>query len=410
MNTKRNRIGIPKKGILIFVSLIPYLKPDYFSYVPGVNKLYVLMSYIWLLFLVMQFMCALICKKIKIHFFVVLVLMLNVLPNLRMFIVSGWNGEPLKALLNTIALILIIEIYQNDWNLLIRTIMVYFEFTVYLNFLTLFIFPNGLYHEGLYTDNWLLGYANSEIKYLILAGLVAIIYDRFTHQHRRSILLCIVVAISIVRLGAVTGIIGMLIMVALYWLQKKKIKILNLKNIAIVTAIAFVYFIVEKNIVNYVELIKNLTGKTVTFISRFDIWNKTISFWMRNPLFGWGCKAAEQRGIEYNNIYATNAHNTYLEYMYLGGIIELLIFIAIIYFIYQIGKTCKICQLKFAIYSCIGGFLVMMLTEAYIAPVVQLIYLISYFTLYNCSDLIVKGVHKSGVKLYGKYNRSSIQC
>ena len=383
MNLQRKNTKIPKQELIIFISLIPFLRPDFFSYINGLNKLYILASYAGLAILLMQFMFVWFSRKIKVHFIAVLVLLLNLIPILRMFVVSGWNGEPIKLFISTLALVLIVEIYQLRWILIIRALMIYFELIVYLNFITIILFPGGLYHQGLYTDNWLLGYSNSEIKYLILAGLVAIVYESLMHSRIRSTLLCVVVAISILRLDVVTGIVGILAMVVLYWLQKKRIKIFNLKNVAIITAAIFFYFIVEQKIVEYVELIRNLTGKTVTFTSRFDIWNRTILFWQNSPLLGWGWKSSGQRGIEYSNIYATNAHNTYLEYLYLGGIIELVIFIFIIYAIYRIGKDKLNCKVKQATYACMGGFLIMMLTEAYTAPVVQLLYLIAYFALYN---------------------------
>lgn len=383
MSSKSKGIKIPRQELIIFISLVPFLRPDFFSYVSGLNKLYELTSYAGLVILLMQFIFLWISRKIRIHIFAVLVLLLNVVPIPRMLMVSGWNGEPMKLFVSTLALVLLVEIYQSRWILIVRALMIYFELIVYMNFITIILFPGGLYHQGLYTDNWLLGYSNSEIKYFILAGLVAIVYESIMQSRVRSTLLCVVVAISILRLDVVTGIVGILAMVVLYWLQKKKIKIFNLRNMAIVTAVIFVYFIVQQKIVEYVGLIEELTGKTVTFTSRFDIWNRTILFWQKNPLLGWGWKSSGQRGIEYDNVYATNAHNTYLEYLYLGGIIELAIFIFIIYAIYRAGKNKSDCKVKQATYACIGGFLIMMLTEAYTAPVVQLLYLVAYFALYN---------------------------
>lgn len=390
MSSTSKGIKIPKQELILFISLVPFLRPDFFAYVFGLNKLYELAGYAGVAILLMQFLYLWIRRKIRVHIFAVLVLMLNIVPILRMLMVSGWNGEPIKLFISTLGLLLFVEIYQARWILIIRALMVYFEMVVYMNFITIILFPGGLYHQGLYTDNWLLGYSNSEIKYLILAGLVAIVYESLHYSRIRSTLLCVVVAISILRLGAVTGIIGMLAMVGLYWFQKKRIKIFNLKNMAIITAVVFFYFIVQQKVVEYVGLIEELTGKAVTFTSRFDIWNRTILFWQQNPLLGWGWKSSGQRGIEYSNVYATNAHNTYLEYLYLGGIIELAIFIFIIYAIYRAGKDKPDCKVKQATYACMGGFLIMMLTEAYTAPVVQLLYLVAYFALYNLPNVSSK--------------------
>lgn len=386
MSLKDKSIKIGKKELIIFALLIPFLEPDYFSYIPGLNRIYSFLRYTGLIILIIQFVYAWIGKKIKLHIFSFLLLVLNILPIFRMISMSRWNGEPIKLFINTFAIILIIELYLKYWKFLIRALMAYFEILVYINFITIIIFPNGLYHEGLYSDNWLLGYSNSEVKYLIFAGLIGLIYGYLTHSYKRCIVLFIVSVVSILKLGSVTGIVGMIIMLVLYQVQRKKHNLFNLKNMAIVTALCFTYFIVEQNVVKYVGVIADLTGKTVTFTSRFSIWNKTLSFWRNNPILGLGWKPSVQRGIEYSNAYATNAHNTYLEYLYLGGIIELIIFIFVIYLIYRIGKGKQDCIIGKAIYACIGGLLIMMLTEAYTAPVVQLLYLVCYFAFYNLND------------------------
>ena len=398
-------IKISKKELLIFISVIPYLKPDFFSYVPIINNAYLVLKYVFLVILILSFVSAWIGKKIKLHAFSVLLFALNLLPILRMLSVSGWSGEPIKQFIDVVALILIVEINQNYWRMLIRALMVYFEIIVYLNFITILLFPNGLYHEGLYMDNWILGYANSEVKYLILAGLVSIIYGYLSQSKMRSILLCGIAVISLLKLGSITGIIGLITMCILYLLQRRNNSFFNLKNIAIVVAICFIYFIVEQNVLNYVDFIAELTGKTVTFTSRFNIWEKTILFWLNNPLLGLGWKSSLQRGIEYNNIYATNAHNTFLEYLYLGGVVELIIFIMVIYAIYRVGNEKQDIILEKVIYACVGGFLVMMLTESYTTPVIQLIYLICYFAAKNTNININNIKNKAKLKMVRLRNK-----
>lgn len=377
-------IKILKKELLIFILIIPYFKPDYFSYIPVIRNIYSLLKFIFLYFLILQFLSVWIRNKIKWNGFLLLIISLNLFPILRMFLVTGWNGEPIKQFIDVIALILIFEIYQKDWNALIRALMTFFELMVYANFITILVFPQGLYHEGLYWDNWLLGYSNSEVKYLMVAGLISIIYSCITKTKKRSVILSCVVVITLLRLASVTGIVGMTVMIGLYLLQsKRKINIFNLKNVAVATAICFIYFIIEQNIVKYVDIIAKVTGKTVTFTSRFNIWAKTIDLWLKNPMMGYGWKTSVQRGIEYRNIYATNAHNTYLEYLYLGGIIELVLFIVTIYMIYRIAKLNQGTVAVKSIYACMGGFLIMMLTEAYTSPTVQFIYILCYYVASN---------------------------
>ena len=380
-------ISFTQKEATIFLMIMPFLKPEYFSYVPGVSQIYSLAKYAFLAFLLLYFVGAMARGLIKFHYFSGLILALNFYPVLRMLVGAGWNGEPVKQFVDVLGLLLICENYQKDWKSLIRAFMTYCECIVYLNFLTILLFPNGLYHIGLYRDNWLLGYSNSEVKYLILAGLVAILYGYTTETKARSIVLGCVIAASLLMLGSVTGLVGVISMIGLYVLQSKKdFNLFNLKNIAIIVVICFIYFIVEQNIVNYVSLIRDLTGKTVTFTSRFNIWSKTLEMWAANPIFVYGWKTASFRGLQYDNVYATNAHNTFLEYLYLGGVIEISLFVSVIYVLYRLGKKHQNTVPIRAIYSCIGGFLVMMLTEAYVTPTVQLIYLMSYFASLHVAD------------------------
>lgn len=376
-----------RKELTIFLLIMPFLKPEYFSYVSGLSQLYNLAKYAFLAYLLLHFIGAMAREEIRFHGYSGLILVLNAYPVVRMLLGAGWNGEPIKQFLDVLGLVLICENYQNDWKSLIRAAMTYCEAIIYLNFLTIILFPDGLYHIGLYKDNWLLGYSNSEVKYLILAGFVAILYGYTTGTRTRSIVLGCVVAVTMAMLGSVTGIVGITAMVGLYVLQgRKKVSLFNLRNITIVVFLCFIYFIAEENIVHYVSLIRDLTGKTVTFTSRFQIWSKTFELWAAKPLLGYGWKSATMRGLEYNNIYATHAHNTFLEYLYLGGISEIGLFAAAIYILYRMGSKYQGTVPVKAVYACIGGFLVMMLTEAYVTPTVQFIYLLAYFAILHVEE------------------------
>lgn len=281
---------------------------------------------------------------------------------------------------------------KNNARMLAKGALWFFLIICSLNFLSLILYPEGLYSETnlQYTSNlhWILGYKNLHILYIMQLILWGGVYDILTNDKitKISISLILYSLIMAIAANSTTSIVGICILLAFEILLaiRPKTKIINILIFLIIYVLSFVSVIVFRIQERFDGAIYGLTGKHSDLVGRTYIWDSILDLIKRRLFLGYGKETALVRQSKMIRYQASHAHNEVLEIVYRTGLLgSVLLFVLIResfgpLYEYKESKICK--YLTIAIFS-IG---VMTLTEYYAFQ-----FLIPFFAIsYNIKFLI----------------------
>ena len=291
------------------------------------------------------------------------------------FISTFYNGGySLKSLgMNEIILLSFVifldYMFETDVSVALSVLTLHYEILVYMNFLTVFLFPQGLYNQGPGRDYWFLGQVNQTVLYIIPAILLELLYSRYVRNKRtpgiRAWGMILAGSITLLRVWSATALVGMLIFGGLIcWglFYRRAVKVNVGAELSIVTFLAFVVFRLQ----NYFSFfIVNVLHRNLSFSTRTEIWDSAFGYISKKLLLGYGMESIEQATERFG--YMT-PHNRYLYLCYQGGIVMLIMF-----FLFLAGGNRilrKAEKTKAAVYisACVCAFLVMMQFESYNTP------------------------------------------
>ena len=278
---------------------------------------------------------------------------------------------------------------KNDTKNFINAFLLLLEILIYSNFISILIYPDGMYDTHLQSYNWILGYDNSHIIYFITPFYISYINKMLNkNQNFRFVLLTIISMLSVFIRFSATSIVGysLILLFMIFNKTLKNIKIFNIYNYLITNLILFFAIVIFRvqNLFSY--LIVNILHKDLTFTNRTGIWDRTIAYINKSILFGYGLEPSTIRSTKNNFIYGINAHNFILEIMYQGGILALISFVAIL-----ISACKKLYKYKNNMVSKVVSFVIfvlflMMITEYYN---IQFIFIVLVFA-FNIEYIIKK--------------------
>ncbi len=258
---------------------------------------------------------------------------------------------------------------KNNTKTFFKSISNYFSLLILINFISILMYPSGMYTTTLnYTDNWILGYRNLHILYIMLgllfSYLISIIY--YKKLRFRDYVLTLISTVSLFIADSGTSKIGILIILVGCILPKiLNNRIFNIKSYTIAYIVSCVSIIFLR-IQNYFEhLIVDILHRNLTFTGRTYIWDYIIKYINQKPMLGYGKEYIEYRLYKTSHWPSSHAHNLILEILYQSGIIGLISYLIIAYnsfkqlYIYRNSKVSKIISLF------IFAYMIMLLTEFY---------------------------------------------
>jgi exopolysaccharide production protein ExoQ len=286
------------------------------------------------------------------------------------------NGDIAKYLgyfITCIGLLLLIELYSKVGPDSLMAALVYiFRFMVYINFILLILYPNGVYtvsdiYSSAVTRYNFLGLDNQTGPYFIL--LMSLSLCRQFSKGNRIDLLCkmdiLVCTISTIYLWSATAIVGFFVFY-LFYLLALKYNIVNLRASYKVIGVIFVIVVLFQGTTLLKPIFEGLLNKDVTLTGRTYIWKEAISMIFKNPLLGYGIQ--ESPNLVYFFVYQDyrTAHNEYLQILINGGIGCIVLLLAQLSKVKQVINKPKNRNRSSMILSAgIVALLVMMLTESY---------------------------------------------
>ena len=328
-------IKIQKNVLIAFLALIIFFEPTYISILPHEGILYNILKLITALFIFIYFIKR--KKTLSISQILVLVGELVVL----IFTILN-NGQIESEFLNFImlgTLVLLIELYSDDFISLLEALMLHFELCIYINLGSLILFPERLFSRSNVaygaTYEWFLGSRNSFINWLLPGLIIALIYRFYKRKSKRW--LCLVVGILVTQLfqTSSTLIVSSAIILCLAVIPYFNRVFRPTISFCVSMVIQFVIVILN-NVKFLAPIVEGILGKNLTFTNRTTIWKNAIN---HISIFrGYGklqsTQVAEILGNFGNYIWkgATHAHNQLLNLGFQGGVI-LVVITLIIYYI-----------------------------------------------------------------------------
>ncbi len=382
-----------RNTLIVILLLIPFFTPEYlineifrisniFMYYKYIAAVIILVLYLW---------------QGKISKYIIAILCYNITIIVATSLNSSANiNAAINSAISLVSVCLLLElVMREDPKKAIKAMLIIFEVLIYLNFLTIILYPEGLYASKLYSNNWLLGYDNQHIITILPGIAVSLLYSSYDGNKLkiRTIILIIISTISVIVTFSATSVVAIALMLIFIIVRKKifnNTKILNLKNYIITYLTLFFSIVIIRMQEIFRYLIVEVLHKSLTFTGRTLIWDRTLDFIKYKPLFGYGVENATVRAVKVGWDNATHAHNTILEILYKGGFIALFIYTYIITIVsknlmkYKDKMASKI--ISFTIFT----FFIMMIVEARDVVNFYIILLLGYNI-----ERIVKDIQKN---------------
>lgn len=326
---------IYKHQIESFIILLACLNITYFNnMIPKLSTILFLLRLV-LLGYIFANMCV---SKQKISKTMISLLCLSGWIMLVTLFMEGTVTAVLRALSIPLLLSLYIDWKRNNRNLLscIDVWLKVLSVLIILDFISMFLYPNGMYADSMYSLNWVLGYKTARLVFslpcCVLATIVSIKkYNKITWKTYLCYIISVgslyysqATAASVSLLVACVGMIVVYNGKYLAWLWKR---IINFKIVIPVYAIItfLVVYIQNSPAVQYV--ITQVLKKDATLTTRTYIWNHCIEVMKEHPFTGVGYLSIQQYQEITNNMYATSAHNMSLTILMCGGVLGILLYI-----------------------------------------------------------------------------------
>lgn len=255
------------------------------------------------------------------------------------------QGQDLKNCIYTIIQIwleaVLVFYFCHRYDFIIKCFAISLSACVYANFIHIISHPELLINKDTFgITAFLLGGNYNQMGIRILTALGAnIICLGMSKKWRYNLIpLFIISLLSLLIVGSMTAVSGILIFLIICILPSKKLKKLSILCIFIFFVL-FQVFVVSKgtgleNNEFAVYVIEDIMQKDITFTERTSIWDNAMNTIAQSPIYGYGFV---DDAWFLSNMYseALGPHNMVLGILIHGGIILLIIYIILLYMSYR---------------------------------------------------------------------------
>lgn len=381
------RYSLSISSILWFFLLIWYFEPQYFreDFIPLVHNIFVLGRIGSALII-----CGIIFfKMIRFKDYKPSALYIYILFEESILIISSiLNPDANKifqVLIDNVLLIMpflggIDYLFQKKPVKIINILLLISEILLYCNFISMILFPNGLYNItiGSTRKYYLLGQQNLTILYIMIGLVTSLLQSQYVTKKRFSIrtfvLFTVCVYMEIV-IKSATGFVGLLIFVGIFLLTEFKHIVIDLRWGMLVSAVIFFVFIVFERQEIFSTIIIDILHRDITASTRTIIWEKALQYILQKPLLGFGVEANEIAILRFGYI---TPHNRCLYMMYRGGIILLSAFIVMIFRSGQKLSIFKFERASVYITSALFALIIQMQFESYDTSIFYILFIMAF--------------------------------
>lgn len=222
----------------------------------------------------------------------------------------------------------------------IKSIYIYYNILLWMNFLCMVVKPHGFYMEG-ENPRYLIALDNGLILYMIPAVLLAGLHRYLLPKERglKEIITIIVAILSCFISGSATAMVSITVFIVLMVLafvlkRTKRLKaLINVKFISL-TYLLITYLVLFRNIIDlFSGFIINVLHRDPTLTSRTSLWQRGIYLLSQAPFYGLGyARDSSEYLIEaYGRRYTS--HNNILEILMRGGVVSAIAVVLLIFYV-----------------------------------------------------------------------------
>lgn len=339
-------INISPKRVFWFLILLVLIEPEYLRTVGGLKQIYVYARILVFCFLV--FYVSQVKRKVS-EFNICLLLLYTILFFVTLF-TSGNIVRVISMICSVVSISLYVEIMVHKKSYeLINNFIIILGIFIFINFITLMLYPDGMYVptswedlEGDFfaTQNWFLGFKNHHLRFFFpYLYFLFLKYTTNNYDSEKRMRVLVIVSLVIVGISAVLGksatVIGGFGIFIISFLVQKIFQrdVLTMKEVILSSMAIFAVLMLfgsNKGIVNLVELI---FAKSETFGDRLGVWHNVIQNFINHPHklfigFGRQSNSTVICLLGYNN-----THNSFLEIIFTGGVCSFLLFLRLLFVI-----------------------------------------------------------------------------
>ena len=279
---------------------------------------------------------------------------------------------------------------------------------IYLNVISLILFPNGLYNSSDSLDTrhyYFIGHQNQMNLYslvvITLGEIRSYMQTSKAYNKKRLLAIKLLSLFFVFRVWSANSIVGVVLIIILTtYLKKINRKIPSVLFSYMLNMGIFLSIAVLQKFNLFGDLIWTILHREATFSGRTQIWSNAINAFLLEPIWGYGL----QMGRELINF--RTAHNRYMNNLFTGGIINMFLFTLMLIVINKAIENCtdKMIRNLFACFFCVLLLVLQMETfDGY------MFYIMIVMT-YNINLITSKSI-KRDKEIYSRYaeNRTIIK-
>lgn len=318
-------------GIMVLI-FIPFFQPEIVSNSGVLSYLYILFRIAISLFV---FIALLLRKNIS---YIIIYIILYQLFSLIITFANNPSFAPTVLLRDTyiIALLALIDVgLRSNAEKVLRALKYLMGTLIIINFITIIMFPHGVYIDHSNREAFFLGIGNAMTSHILFAMTIAIISSLYS-KNKIDLYAKFIILISLVTVlinSSATGLVTVTIYIILV-LFGSVFKKFNLSFTKVVLSSLIIQFIILNlnkftNIFLVKYLFEEILDKTLTLTGRIPIWEKAIHMFYASPIWGYGATPGGNMIEIYGS--AFSAHNLFLQTLLEVGLIGTIIFLLILF-------------------------------------------------------------------------------
>ena len=233
-----------------------------------------------------------------------------------------------------------------------------------LDFLTMLLFPSGLYNTEIYSLNWFLGYKTARFPFVLLLCILEEIVARRKNKFLQADIVYLLSAIVMLKSMATAALLSYCCAICTIISSRQQHKGEGWKQKVIGGVLDYRLIIPAYGVITFITVVANSSpimvdfletiGKDPTLTTRTFIWTNAIKLIKSNLLLGYGYLNADQYRKLLGSVFFSSPHNMVLSLLMIGGLVSAVMYLLIIV---NVWKKSKVNQIGFI---CTIGMLTML--------------------------------------------------
>lgn len=363
----RSSLKVSWKTVILMVGIIALIEPKYFDTINWIDNIFIGLKVITALIVICLFFLQ---HQRRVSFIIFLIIAYEGILLVSTILFGGDFKDYFLGCAYLVIFSILTELMiEKDVECYIHTLSFILTAYSYINLLSFFLWPDGLYVNDFMWPCYFLGYRNVANSFLVPASGI-IVLNSYIKNDRLTMSAVLGVFSGFlfnILTWSVTGIIAFSIFfLGLFFLEKTKLwGIIKLKYIIAGGLLVFYLLVIVRFQTLFSSFFVNVLHRNVTLTGRTELWDKLLILISQSFLLGKGVQGRESfvqmTGLRWANM----AHNQFIQILVEGGMVALALFVTIM-FIVGIQYDKKIKTNKYnVICLCISVFLIVFQAEVY---------------------------------------------